>query len=59
MDAKVLAKQNSQQVYNIIPKFREWSIVNCIVNIVGISLPRFYIFRGKKMQDDYIQFNKD
>jgi hypothetical protein len=50
-----LAKRGSQIVYSTIPKFREWLIVNCIVNDVGSILMGFYIFRGERLHDDYIQ----
>jgi hypothetical protein len=45
-------------VYNTIPKSREWLIINCVINAIRTSLPWFYIFRGKKIQDDYIQHYK-
>jgi hypothetical protein len=33
--AHVLIKHGSLQVYSTIPKFREWLIVNCVVNASG------------------------
>jgi hypothetical protein len=45
-------------VYNTILKSRDWLMVNCVVNAIGTSLPRFYIFRGKRIRDDYIQHYK-
>jgi hypothetical protein len=45
-------------VHNTIPKSREWLIVNYVVNAIGITLPGFYIFREKRIHDDYIQFYK-
>jgi hypothetical protein len=30
-------------------------IVNCVVNVVGTSLLGFYIFKRKRICDDYIQ----
>jgi len=56
--ARVLVKRGSHQVYNIIPKSKEWLIINYVVNVLGITLPRFYIFRRKMIHDDYIQFYK-
>ncbi len=56
--SKGSCKQGSHQVYNIIPKSRKWLIVNYMVNVVKTTLPRFYIFRGKMICDDYIQFYK-
>jgi hypothetical protein len=33
-------------------------MVNCVVNVTSASLLRFYIFRGKRLWDDYIQLYK-
>jgi hypothetical protein len=52
--ARVLIKHGSLQVYNTIPKFREWLIVNCIVNASGVFKKRFYIFRDEGIKDGYI-----
>jgi hypothetical protein len=30
-------------------------IVNCVVNAVGGVLPSFYIFKGERIKEDYIQ----
>ncbi len=48
--AKVLAKQNSRDVCRTIPKFQEWLTMNCVVNVVGVTLPTFYNFKGSRMQ---------
>jgi hypothetical protein len=57
--ARVLTKWGSQQVYNTIPKFKEWlTIYKYFVDPVGTTLPRFYIFKGKRIQNDYIQLCK-
>ncbi len=45
-------------MYSVIPKSREWLIVNCVVNVIGTTLPGFYIFRGERICDDYIQLYK-
>jgi hypothetical protein len=45
-------------VYNIIHKFREWLTINCVVDVAKTTLPRFYIFNGKRIRDNYIQFYK-
>jgi hypothetical protein len=37
---------------------REWLIINCVINVVGITLLRFYIFRGERIHDNYIQLCK-
>ncbi len=51
----MLAKRGSQQVYNTIPKSREWMIVNCVINVIGGVLLGFYIFKGERIKEDYIQ----
>jgi hypothetical protein len=45
LGAKVFIIQGSHQVYNIIPKYREWLIINYVVNVAGITLLRFYVFK--------------
>jgi hypothetical protein len=54
----VLARRGSNVVYSTIPKSREWLTINCVVNVEGGVLPRFYIFKGERLQDDYIKFCK-
>jgi len=39
-------------------KSRKWLIVNYVINVAGTTLPRLYIFKGKKIRDDYIQLYK-
>jgi len=51
----MLTKQGSQQVYNTIPKSKEWLIVNYVMKASGGFIPTFYIFGGEKLHDDYIQ----
>jgi len=58
LGAMVLAKQGSHQMYNTIPKSREWLIINCVVNVVGTIMSGFYMFKGEWIHDDYIQFYK-
>ncbi len=53
--ARVLAKRGSQTIYNIVPKFQKQLMINCVVNVVGLVLLGFYILRGKKLHNDYIQ----
>jgi hypothetical protein len=46
-------------MYNTIPKSKEWLIIyNYFVHVVGITLPRFYILKKKKIQNDCFQFYK-
>jgi hypothetical protein len=51
----VLAKRGSQQVYNTIPKSREWMIVNCAINAIRGIHHGFYIFKCERIREDYIQ----
>jgi hypothetical protein len=41
-------------VYDIIHKSREWLIINYVVDVAKTTLPRFYIFNGEKIRDNYI-----
>jgi hypothetical protein len=42
----------------IISKFREWLIVDYVINVVGGVLTSFYIFKGERLRDDYIKLCK-
>jgi hypothetical protein len=55
---RVLAKRGPHMVYNTIPKSHEWLIINCVVNVVGTILPRFYNFKGKRLRNNYMKFWK-
>jgi len=52
--AKVLAKRGSHQVYNTIPKSKEWLTIKCVVNAIRTTLLRFHIFKRERICDDYI-----
>ncbi len=45
-------------MYNTIPKSKEWLIIKCVVNKIKTTLLRFYIFKKKRIYDEYIQFYK-
>jgi hypothetical protein len=36
----------------------EWLIINFVVNATMTTLLRFYIFKGERKPNDYIQFRK-
>jgi len=55
---KALVKKSSNVVYNTIPKSQEWLTINCVLNVARFILLRFYIFRGKRLQGDYIKLCK-
>ncbi len=42
-------------IYNTIPKSKDWFIANYAVNVVGGFLLAFYIFKGERLQQDYIK----
>ncbi len=50
---KVLARWGLQQVYNTIPKAKEWFTINYVVNVTKTTMLRFYIFKGAKIRNDY------
>ncbi len=52
---KIPARRRSHIIYNIILKSYKWLIVNYVMNVKGTILPRFYIFQGERMCDDYIK----
>jgi hypothetical protein len=54
-----LARRGSHHVYNTIPKSKEWLIINYVVNAIRGSLPRFYIFRGYTIKENYIKHCKE
>ncbi len=53
-----MAKRGTNTINDIIPKFWEWLTINCVVNVTGDILLRFYIFKGEWLRNDYIQFCK-
>lgn len=57
-NAKVLVKKGSNAIYNTIPKSREWLTINYAINDVIANLLRFYIFKGERLQDNYIKVFK-
>ncbi len=55
---KIIAKKKSHQVYNTIPKSKEWLTIKCVVNVIRGSIPWFYIFQGERIRGDYIMHCK-
>jgi hypothetical protein len=47
--------RGSKNVPKILPKSREWITTLCCVNVVGASIPGFYLFKGKSQLRNYIQ----
>ncbi len=58
LGAKVIAKKGFLQMYNIIPKSKEWLTINYVVNVTRGSILGFYIFRGERIRGDYIMHCK-
>ena len=52
---KISSKKGSKKVYNTIPKFKECRIVNFFINATSFFLPKFFIFKGERIKDDYIK----
>jgi hypothetical protein len=55
----VWARRGSQTVHSLMPNKREWITVLSCINASGDSIPGFYIFRGKRMMENYIQHCKN
>jgi hypothetical protein len=41
-----------------MPKSQKWLMINCVVNVVGSILFGFYVFKGERLRDNYIQHYK-
>ncbi|KAH9325368.1 hypothetical protein KI387_005546 [Taxus chinensis] len=52
---RAIAKRGSRNVPKVIPKSREWITILCCVNAAGLSIPGFYLFKGKRMIKNYIK----
>jgi hypothetical protein len=50
----MLTKIGSQQVYNTIPKSKDWLIITYAINDAWGFLLRFDIFKGERIKDDFI-----
>ena len=51
---RVWAKKGSRSVHKVLPNEREWITNLTYVNAVGEHIPRFYIFRGKRLRSNYV-----
>jgi hypothetical protein len=47
--ARVLAKHGSHQIYNTIPKSKEWFTINFAINVMGGFSLTFYISKGERL----------
>ena len=53
--AIVIARKGARHVHSIVPNQREWLSVLVCINASGTSIPSFYIFRGRRFQQNYIE----
>jgi hypothetical protein len=51
---EIITKRGRKKVPKVIPKRREWITILCCVNSIGLSIPRFYLFKGKKKLNNHI-----
>jgi hypothetical protein len=42
--------KKGSQVHNSIPKFKEWTNINCVINTIGGFIPRFLYLGGKGLE---------
>ena len=52
-------KNSTRSVHTLLPNEREWLTLLTCINAVGFHIPGFYIFRGKRIRDNYIRFCED
>jgi hypothetical protein len=51
----VIVKRGARHIHSIVPNQREWLSVLVAVNAAGQAIPAFYIFRGKRFRQNYIE----
>lgn len=51
----MIARTGAKQVHSIVPNQREWLSVLVCMNAAGFAIPSFYIFRGRRFRQNYIQ----
>jgi hypothetical protein len=51
----VIARTGARHVYSIVLDQQEWLSVLVCINATGSAIPSFYIFRGKRFGQNYIQ----
>ena len=56
---QVWTKKGTRSIHTLLPNEREWLIVLTCINAAGKHILGFYIFRGKRIRDNYIRFCKD
>jgi hypothetical protein len=51
----VIARTGARRVHSVVPDQREWLSVLVCINAAGVAISSFYIFRGKRFGQNYIQ----
>jgi hypothetical protein len=51
----VIARTGARRVHSVVPDQREWLSVLVCINAAGLAIPSFYIFRGKRFGQNYIE----
>jgi hypothetical protein len=51
----VIAQAGASRVQSLVPDQRELLLVLVCINAAGSAIPSFYIFRGKRFRQNYIQ----
>jgi hypothetical protein len=51
----VIVRTGTRWVHSVVPDQCEWLFVLVCINAVGVAISSFYIFRGKRFGQNYIQ----
>ena len=51
----VIARKGARHVHSIVPDQREWLSVLVCINADGVNIPSFYVFRGTRFRQNYIE----
>lgn len=51
----VIARKGARHVHSIVPDQREWLSVLVCINAGGSAIPSFYVFRGTRFRQNYIE----
>ena len=51
----VIARRGARHVHSIVPDQREWLSVLVCINAGGLAIPSFYVFRGTRFRQNYIE----
>lgn len=51
----VIARKGARHVHSLVPDQREWLSVLVCINASGVSIPSFYVFKGTRFRQNYIE----